>query len=100
MALIDEAPRMETAVSVEGTAVVVIKRENLRAKIENADPFLARLLCLLVNNIRSVTNEHFARKRPPPWEAGDRLDLNFEPDDVAQALVGGAFIRRTETQPA
>ena len=100
MALIDEAPRMETAVSVKGTAVVVIKRENLRAKIENADPFLARLLCLLVNNIRSVTNKHVAGKRPPPWEAGDRLDLNFEPDDVAQALVKGAFIRRTETQPA
>lgn len=100
MALIDDAPRMATAVSVESTTVVVIRRENLRAKIDAADPFLARLLCLLVNNIRCVTNAHVAGYSLPPWEAGDRLDLEYEPDDIAQALVKGAFIRRPADRPA
>lgn len=94
LALIDDAPRMATVVSVESTSVVVIKRENLRAKIDDADPFLARLICLLVNNIRSVTNAHVAGDRPAPWTTGDKLDLNYEPDEIAQALVKGAFIRR------
>ena len=100
MALIDDAPRMATAVSVESTTVVVIKRENLRAKIDAADPFLSRLLSLLVNNIRCVTNANVAGEFPPPWEAGDRLDLEYEPDDIAQALVKGAFIKRPADQPA
>lgn len=94
LALIDDAPRMATAVSVDSTSVVVIKRDNLRAKIDNADPFLARLICLLVNNIRSVTNAHVAGERPAQWVTGDNLDLNYEPDEIAQALVKGAFIRR------
>lgn len=91
---------MATAVSVEATSVVVIKRDNLRAKINDADPFLARLICLLVNNIRSVTNAHVAGDRPSPWITGDNLDLNYEPDEIAQALVKGAFIRRPTEKTA
>lgn len=100
LALIDDAPRMATAVSVEATSVVVIKRDNLRAKIDDADPFLARLICLLVNNIRSVTNAHVAGDRPMPWITGENLDMNYEPDEIAQALVKGAFIRRPAEKTA
>ena len=100
MALIDGSPRMATAVAVEATTVVVVKSADLEAKLAAADPFLARLLCMFVNNVRRITDAHLSGEPPALWDEGDRLDLNYAPDEIAQALVKGPFIRRNQPSAA
>lgn len=97
MALIDNAPRMATAIVVEACAVIIIRREMLQKKIAEADPFIARLLCLLVENVRNVTNDRIDRKPLTQWFGEDSLDLDFEPEEVSAALVKAPFIRRQQT---
>ncbi|MGB0629181.1 MAG: cyclic nucleotide-binding domain-containing protein [Alphaproteobacteria bacterium] len=94
MALIDGSPRMATAVAVEATTVVVVKSDDLKAKIQNTDPFVARLLGMLVNNLRRVTDDHVSGKPLPFWDAGATLDLEYSPDEISQAMAVGPYIRR------
>ena len=98
MALVDGSPRMATAVAVEATTVVIVKSDDLRKKIEQADPFIARLLGMLVNNVRRVTNDHVTGKKLPAWDAGDKLDMEYSPDEISQALAVGPYIRREDGQ--
>jgi len=92
--LIDGSPRMATAVAVEPTTVVIVKSDELRAKLDNTDPFVGRLLEMLVNNVRRVTDDHVKGKALTFWDAGDRLDLEYSPDEISQALAVGPYIRR------
>lgn len=94
MALIDDAPRMATAVAVEATTLIVIKRETLRRKIENADPFIARLLLMFAGNLRSLTNDHVNRRPLPQWLEGSSLDMDYRPEEVSASLVRGPFRRK------
>ena len=65
MALIDNAPRMASAVTAEPTTLVLIREADLRAKLEAADPFIARLLNMLVANVRSITDTHVMGRQLP-----------------------------------
>lgn len=100
MALIDGSPRMATAVAVESTTVVVVKSEDLQAKLAKTDPFVARLLGMLVNNVRRVTDDHVQGRQLPAWDAGDTLDLEYSPDEISQALAVGPYIRRDKESAA
>ncbi len=55
MALIDDQPRMASAVAQSDTAVVVISRDTFREKLAKADPFIRGLLNIFVRNIRNLT---------------------------------------------
>ena len=71
MALIDDAPRMATVRAVEQTTLMHIDRQRFKEKIEGADPFINKLLRLLVRNIRSVTDQQVAaleQSSPPAKE--------------------------------
>lgn len=96
MALIDNAPRMASAIVVEACAVIIIRREMLQQKIAKADPFIARLLCLLVENVRNVTNDRVHGRPLSHWFGEEHLDLEYEPEEVSAALVKAPFIRRPQ----
>lgn len=78
MALIDNAPRMASAITAQPTTLVMVKEADLRAKLEAADPFVARLLNMLVTNIRSITDTHVAGQTLPTWEGRRKLKLDIE----------------------
>ena len=74
MALIDDAPRMATAVAMEPTVCAVIPAEKFRAKLAEADPFIETLLRFCVNNLRMVTEELVEKSAQDsePLNIGDR----------------------------
>ncbi len=55
MALIDDQPRMASAMAQSDVSVVVISRDVFREKLAKADPFIRGLLNIFVRNIRNLT---------------------------------------------
>lgn len=55
MALVDDQPRMASAVALTDVSVVVISRDAFREKLAKADPFIRGLLNIFVRNIRNLT---------------------------------------------
>ncbi|MDP6707164.1 MAG: cyclic nucleotide-binding domain-containing protein [Alphaproteobacteria bacterium] len=55
MALIDDAPHMATVRAVDWTVAITIRGDTFRKKIAEADPFIAKLLRILVGHARSAT---------------------------------------------
>jgi CRP-like cAMP-binding protein len=58
MALIDDSPRTATARALEHTTLLCIDRKRFKKKIDNIDPFIGRLLRILTQNVRSITDRH------------------------------------------
>ncbi|MEX2616993.1 MAG: cyclic nucleotide-binding domain-containing protein [Alphaproteobacteria bacterium] len=54
MALIDDQPRMATAIVSEPAVCIVISEAPFQKKLAALDPFLAGVLRILVQNIRSI----------------------------------------------
>ncbi len=54
MALIDGAPRMASARAKTETTLIVIPRSVVDAKLKGVDPFVTKLLGILVQNVRSM----------------------------------------------
>jgi CRP-like cAMP-binding protein len=94
MALIDDAPRMAGAVAVEPCTVIVIRREMLKRKLDKADPFLVKLLCFLVQNVRNITNAHVDGAPLTRWLEDDGMELFEGEKDPGKELAQGPFIRR------
>ena len=57
MALIDDQPRMATAIVSEPTVCIVISETLFQKKLEALDPFLCGVLRVLVENIRSIQDQ-------------------------------------------
>jgi CRP-like cAMP-binding protein len=56
MALIDNMPRMASARAVGGNAALyVISRKQFEAKLNEANPFIRKLLLILAENVRSAS---------------------------------------------
>ena len=55
MGLIDDAPRMASAVAVESATILVITRAIFEEKLAKTDPFIRRLLKIFVDNIRNLS---------------------------------------------
>ncbi|KIL98394.1 cAMP-binding protein [Paramagnetospirillum magnetotacticum MS-1] len=54
MALIDGAPRMATARAKTDTTLIVIPRSVVDSKLKGVDPFVIKLLEILVQNVRTM----------------------------------------------
>jgi CRP/FNR family cyclic AMP-dependent transcriptional regulator len=54
MALIDDAPRMASAIARENTVCIVISKAVMEKKLAAADPFVVGLLRILLGNLRSL----------------------------------------------
>ncbi|RAU21396.1 cAMP-binding protein [Paramagnetospirillum kuznetsovii] len=57
MALIDGAPRMATARAKTEVTLIVVPRALLDNKLKGVDPFVTRLLAILVQNVRSMADK-------------------------------------------
>ncbi|WP_417820954.1 cyclic nucleotide-binding domain-containing protein [Terasakiella sp.] len=57
MALIDNAPRMAAARSVQQTTLVIVTRDTFESKLAKADPFMRGLINIFVKNIRRMGQE-------------------------------------------
>jgi len=57
MALIDNAPRMASAVAVGETVLVIITQTLFEDKLKEADPFIRALLKIFVRNIRGAAQK-------------------------------------------
>ncbi len=56
MALIDDKPRMASAMAVdEGTTVMLVTREMFDRKMSKADPFIRGLLNILADHVRKMS---------------------------------------------
>ena len=102
MALIDDQPRMATAMVVEPTVCIVISETLFRKKLETLDPFLAGVLRVLVENIRSIQDRKMKEDLlAPPSQAGEaavdalRDELagpeSADGDGVEEAVEDDAF---------
>lgn len=60
MALVDDEPRMATARAIAPATVIVVSRGVFQSKLTKADPFIRGLLGIMVQNIRSLTNQDFS----------------------------------------
>ena len=52
MALIDDKPRMASAIATELTTVIIVSREIFKDKLRKTDPFIKGLLNIFVDAIR------------------------------------------------
>ncbi len=57
MALIDDQPRMASALAREGTTLIVVSRTLFTAKLAKTDPFIRGLLNIFAENIRNMSNK-------------------------------------------
>ena len=55
MALVDDKPRMATAMAQSDVTCVIISRDSFHEKLSKADPFIRGLLNIFVRNIRNLT---------------------------------------------
>jgi CRP/FNR family transcriptional regulator, cyclic AMP receptor protein len=53
MALIDGAPRMATARAQTDVTVILLPRAVFESKLVGVDPFVSRLIGILINNVRN-----------------------------------------------
>lgn len=63
MAVIDGAPRMASAVSMERGVLVVIPRKLVQQKLSGLDPFAKALVSILIENLRNVHKVYMTRPR-------------------------------------
>jgi CRP-like cAMP-binding protein len=57
MALIDNTPRMATAIAVRETTLILITQATFQEKLKKTDPFIRALLNIFVRNIRNLTQQ-------------------------------------------
>lgn len=57
MALIDAKPRMASARASKGSTIIVVTRAMFDQKLNSSDPFIRGLLNILVNHIRTMSNQ-------------------------------------------
>lgn len=57
MALIDDQPRMASAVAASPCTVIIVGRDVFQRKLSKCDPFVRGLLGIFVKNIRSMVEE-------------------------------------------
>lgn len=78
MALIDDEPRMATARAVNQAVVVAVGREAFENKVKNADPFIRKLLRILVRYTR-LHADYFVKAQSDLHDT--YLVLGLDPED-------------------
>lgn len=83
MALIDDAPRMASAVANGDSTLLVISEQTFKAKMESSDPFIRALLRIFAQNIRATARAKREGGSGPM--TGDAAAANLR-DDVSWML--------------
>jgi len=63
MAVVDDRPRMASAVALETSVLMVIPRQLFQQKLAGMDSFSKALLSMLIDNLRNVHKAYMARPR-------------------------------------
>lgn len=82
MALIDDAPRMASAVAKGDSTLLVISEQTFKAKMESSDPFIRALLRIFAQNIRATAR---AKRGGTPGTMSDAATASRR-DDVSWML--------------
>jgi CRP-like cAMP-binding protein len=75
MAMVDDGPRMASAVALESSVLVAIPRQMFQQRLEGLDGFNRNLLHMLINNLRNVHKVYMARPRTVADVSRTLLDL-------------------------
>jgi len=67
MALIDNRPRSAEAMASEDAEVFVIPRDDFSARLAKMNPVMRRILQIMVQRVRSMTDEFMQRKASTKW---------------------------------
>lgn len=62
MALLDDRPRMATAIAKEPTKLVAISKKEFSSRLTDLDPSMRRVITILVQRVRDVTEEFMRGK--------------------------------------
>lgn len=57
MALIDDVPRMASALALEETVCKVVDKKTFEANMKSVDPFMRSVIRILTKNVRSLSVE-------------------------------------------
>ncbi len=57
MALIDDKPRMASAMTTDVSTLIYVSRAMLEQKLAKADPFIKGLLNIFARNLRTIANQ-------------------------------------------
>ncbi len=57
MALIDDGTRSASATAIEDTVLIIISGEKVRARLADADPFVASIVRILARNLRASNSQ-------------------------------------------
>lgn len=96
MALIDDEPRMASAVVTDYCVCIIITSAVFQKKLDDLDPFLAGVLRILVENIRSIQN---AKQDVQAIEAMFQ-DAESEDDPASETLSGDENVSEVEEDSA
>lgn len=67
MALFDNRPRLAEAMVSEDSEVFVIPRGDFSERIANMNPVMRRILQIMVERVRKMTDEFMQRKQSARW---------------------------------
>ena len=57
MALLDNSPRMATAVAEESTVVIIIPESVVKAKLKKANPIVRMMLVVMIRMLRNISEK-------------------------------------------
>jgi CRP/FNR family cyclic AMP-dependent transcriptional regulator len=92
MALIDDEPRMASAVAREYCVCIIVTSTVFQTKLNALDPFLAGVLRILVENIRSIQN---AKQDSQAIEAMFE-GVDEDPEDSSDSSPGEVHLSNAE----
>ena len=67
MALFDNRPRLAEALVFEDAVVFVIPRDDFSARLSKMNPVMRRILQIMVQRVRRMTDEFMQREQPAKW---------------------------------
>lgn len=67
MALFDNRPRLAEAMVFEDAVVFVIPRDDFTARLSKMNPVMRRILQIMVQRVRRMTDEFMQRKQTAKW---------------------------------
>lgn len=67
MALFDNRPRLAEALVFEDAVVFVIPRDDFSARLSKMNPVMRRILQIMVQRVRKMTDEFMQRKQHAKW---------------------------------
>ena len=100
MALIDNAPRMATAIAMEPTACILVPSGAFETKVAAADPLTKTVINVLMRNLRSLADRVNEPQVLPTGTSGYVALPGFLPDVASASLLRALEVMDTPIRSA